>query len=142
MVDVPGPVSTALGFIPGQGSGENGKEKVGEIDKASGIRLKITGGGLGDRGTVTYVSGFGDQLNDILKNMLDSNSGTIINKQEALDDQKLDIADERAKRDARLEAQEAQLKRQFLFNDAIIQTLNSQGDFIKQQFEAMANAKK
>lgn len=142
MVSVPAGTSTALGFIPGQADGEKGKEKVGEIDDASGIRVKVSGGGLGDRGSVTYISGFGDQLNDILKGILDDKTGAIPNKQEALDNEKEDITEERTRLEERLAAQEARLKSNFLFNDAIIQTLNSQGDFIKQQFEAMANAQK
>ena len=48
-----------------------------------------------------------------------------------------DIDEEREKLDARMEAREARLRSQFLYNDAIIQTLNSTLDFVQQQFDAM-----
>ncbi len=50
--------------------------------------------------------------------------------------------DDRAKMEARISAQEARLKSQFLYNDALISTLNTTLDYVKQQFEAMNNSKK
>ena len=58
-------------------------------------------------------------------------------RQAALDDDLTDIYEEREKLDARMEAREARLRSQFLYNDAIIQTLNSTLDFVQQQFDAM-----
>ena len=140
MVDVPAGTSSTFGFISGQADGEPGAAKEGDIDAASGIRLKVTGGALGERGTVSYITGFGDQLNDILAGILDAKTGTIATKQSALDKEKEQLTADRERLDTRLAAQEARLKSQFLFNDAIIQKLNSTGDFITQQFEAMNRA--
>lgn len=140
MVDVPAGAAATFGFIAGRADGEAGKAKEGEIDPSSGIRLKVTGGSLGNRGDVTYITGFGDRLNDILGNILDGSSGTIKTRQDALDKEKLTITEDRERLDTRLAAQEARLKSQFLFNDAIIQKLNSTGDFIKQQFDAITGA--
>ena len=142
MVDVPGPSSSVFGFIKGVADGESGKAQEGEVDPASGIRLKITGGALGSRGDVNYISGFADQLNATLLGMLDKSDGIISNKQEALDDEKLKLTEERERLDTRIAAQEARLKSQFLYNDAIISKLTSTADFITQQFEAMNNANK
>ena len=142
MVDVPGPASAVFGFIAGKGDGQSGEERVGDIDKASGIRMKVTGATLGQRGSVTYISGFADQLNADLLAMLDNSNGLITNKQDALDNDKTKLADKRVALDARMEAQESRLKSQFLYNDLIVSKLNSTGDFIKQQFEAMNNANK
>ena len=142
MIDVPGPTSALFGFVNGKADGETGKAQVGNIDPSSGIRMKITGGALGDRGTLTYVSGFADQLNASLLSMLDSTSGLISNKLNALDNDKTKLAEKRETLDTRMSAQEARLKSQFLYNDAIVSKLNSTGDFIKQQFEAMNNANK
>jgi flagellar capping protein FliD len=139
MVDVPGPTSAILGFVNGKADGESGKAQEGNIDPASGIRMKVTGGALGSRGSITYISGFADQLNASLLAMLDKNDGIISNKLNALDNDKVQLADKRERLDTRMSAQEARLKSQFLFNDAIVSKLNSTGDFIKQQFEAMNN---
>jgi len=61
---------------------------------------------------------------------------------DALDNDKTKLAEKRESLDARMSAQEARLKSQFLYNDAIVSKLNSTGDFITQQFEAMNAAKK
>ena len=142
MVDVPGPTSAVFGFVNGKGDGETGKAKVGEIDPSSGIRLKITGGELGDRGSITYVSGFADQLNASLLSILDNKGGTISAKLNALDNDKQQLEEKKERLDQRMSAQEARLKSQFLYNDAIVSKLNSTSDFITQQFEAMNNSKK
>ncbi len=126
-----------FGFVRGTGDGEFGKEASGEEDPASGLRLKVTGGVIGERGSITYVSGFGDQLKEILDNFLDTSDGLIANKLAALDDDLEQVDEDRADLEARMEAQEARLKSQFLYNDAIIQTLNTTLDYVKQQFEVL-----
>ncbi|MFT6733853.1 MAG: flagellar capping protein FliD [Polaribacter sp.] len=142
MIDVPGPTSLVFGFINGTADGESGEAKVGNVDESSGIRLKITGGSIGQRGSVTYITGFADQLNEMLLGMLDKNNGLITNKQGSLDTDKETLLAKRTALDARMSAQEAILKSTFLYNDALVSKLNSTGDFIKQQFEAMNNYKK
>ena len=142
MVDVPGPTSAIFGFINGQADGQTGKAQEGQIDPSSGVRLKITGGALGDRGSVTYISGFADQLNASLLSLLDNKTGLITTKQNALDNDKVQLEEERERLNTRMSAQEARLKSQFLYNDAIVSKLNSTSDFITQQFEAMNNSKK
>ena len=142
MIDVPGPTSAIFGFINGQADGQTGEAQEGNIDPSSGVRLKITGGALGDRGTVTYISGFADQLNANLLSLLDNKTGLITTKQNALDNDKLQLEEKKERLDTRMSAQEARLKSQFLYNDAIVSKLNSTSDFITQQFEAMNNSKK
>ena len=130
--DLPNDAADLFGFVRGVGDGERGKDANGEIDDASGIRLKVTGGDIGYRGDVTYITGFGDQLKDILLNFLDNSSGTITNKLSALDQDITTIAEDRADLDARMNAQEARLKAKFLYNDSLIQTLNTTLDYVKQ----------
>ncbi len=137
MVEVSGAASSTFGFINGVANGSSGEAQDGDIDPASGIRIKVTGGELGDRGTVTYISGFADQLNETLLSMLDSSNGLITNKQNALTAEQDGLIEERAELDARMEAREALISAQFLYNDALVSTLNTTADFITQQFEAM-----
>lgn len=140
--DVNADAATAFGFVEGQADGEKGKAQNGEIDDASGIRLKVEGGDLGARGTVTYISGIADQLKDILQNFLDPNGGTLDTKLDALDRQQETLDEDRESFDARIAATEARLKAQFLYNDSIIATLKTTENYLTQQFEAMANANK
>jgi flagellar capping protein FliD len=140
MTDVPGSTSAVFGFVNGNADGESGKAQQGNIDPSSGIRMKVSGGELGSRGSITYISGFADQLNASLLAMLDKGDGILSNKLNSLDNDKDKLANERERLDTRMSAQEARLKSQFLFNDALVSKLNSTGDFITQQFEAMNRA--
>jgi|TARA_B110000211_G_scaffold19496_1_gene20152 flagellar capping protein FliD len=135
--DLTGEAADLFGFVRGIGDGERGQDSNGEVDDASGLRLKITGGDIGDRGAVTYISGFGDQLRDLLLNYLDSSDGTIANKLSALDGDLGTVDEDRVELNTRIDAQEARLKAKFLYNDALIQTLNTTLDYVKQQFDAL-----
>ncbi|GAA6134924.1 hypothetical protein NBRC116188_17140 [Oceaniserpentilla sp. 4NH20-0058] len=138
--DISNDASDALGFTVGQGDGETGKAQNGDIDDASGIRVKVQGGDVGDRGSVTYIAGIADQLKDLLQNILDPNRGTLATKFDTLDRQNETLAEDRESFEARISATEARLKAQFLYNDSIIASLKTTENFLTQQFEAMANA--
>jgi len=142
ITDISSDAATAFGFTVGQGDGETGKSKDGEIDDASGIRLKIEGGDLGDRGSITYVSGIADQLKNLLQSILDPKGGTLDTKFNALEKQQVTLDEDKESFDARISATEARLKSQFLYNDLIISSLKTTENYLTQQFEAMANAKK
>src|SRR5690606_4199580 len=135
-------VAAVFGFVTGIGDGAKGKAQVGEVDAASGLRLKITGGNVGSRGSVTYVSGFGDRLKDIMDGFLNGQNSVIAGRERALDTEVKNIGEDRERMEIRLAASEARLRASFLFNDAIISTLNTTLDYVKQQFEAMANSNK
>jgi flagellar hook-associated protein 2 len=142
ITDISSDAATAFGFTVGQGSGETGQSKDGEIDDASGIRIKVEGGDLGDRGSVTYVSGIADQLKNLLQSILDPKGGTLDTKFNALEKQQVTLDEDKESFDARIAATEARLKSQFLYNDLIISSLKTTENFLTQQFEAMANSKK
>lgn len=135
-------VSAVFGFVNGYGDGEKGKEQVGEPSGASGLRLKVTGGAVGDRGSVTFVSGFGDQLKNILNGFLNGAKSTVATRQQALDTETANIATERTRLNERLAATEARLRSSFMYNDGIIAKMNSTLSYVQQQFEAMAAAGK
>lgn len=142
ITEISSEAADAFGFVKGIGEGTRGTDADGEIDKASGVRVKVVGGGVGERGSVTYVSGFADQLNDIMSKFLNGDKSLISIKENALKLDKDEIAVDRKKLDTRVEAFEVRLKSQFRANDAIIQKLKTTQDFIKQQFEAINNSKK
>ncbi len=142
ITDISSDAATAFGFTVGQGDGETGKSKDGEIDDASGIRIKVEGGDLGARGSITYVSGIADQLKNLLQSILDPDGGTLDTKFDALEAQQVTLDEDTEAFDARIAATEARLKSQFLYNDLIISSLKATENFLTQQFEAMANANK
>src|SRR5690554_5043135 len=135
-------VTDIFGFVLGRGDGEAGKAQQGEQSGASGIRLRVTGGALGNRGTVGFVSGFGDQLKKIMDSFLNSSRSIVAGREQGLDRELENVAYERERLNERMEAQENRLKASFLYNDAIVAKLNSTLDFVKMQFEAMSKSKK
>ena len=124
-------------MVKGIGDGEVCSERKGERDDASGIRLTVTGGSIGARGTVSYVTGFADQLKDTLSTFLNGDTSLLSVRQQGLEQDKEDIATDRSDLDSRISAMEARLKSQFLYNDAIIQKLTNTQDFVKQQFDVL-----
>lgn len=142
ITDISTEASKAFGFVKGIGDGASGSDKEGEIDDASGVRVKVTGGDLGSRGSVTYVSGIADQLKALLQDYLDPNGGLLATKFETLDTQNETLAEEKESFEERISAKEALLAAQFAYNDSIIATLNTTSDYLQRQFDAMSAAAK
>jgi len=142
MTTVSAAAATAYGFEVGQGDGEVGNDAVGQIDGASGIRLKILGGAIGDRGSVNYISGLADQINNLLETYLATNTGTLNLKVDGLNDDLTGLAEEQSELDIRMEAQEQLLRAKFLAADSIIATIKTMETFMTQQFEAFTAANK
>lgn len=138
ITDISTEAAAVFGFTKGIGDGEKGADQQGEIDDASGLRIKITGGNTGERGTVTYVSGFGSQLAELMESIVTDSDSIISNKLNSLNDDLDSIAEDRESLEIRMTAKEDLLKSKFLYNDSIIQTLNTTLDYIEQQFDALA----
>ncbi len=134
--------ATAYGFEVGQADGAVGVNVDGQVDGASGIRLKILGGATGARGTVNYISGLADQLNELLETYLQTNTGTLNLKVDGLNDDLADLAEEQSDLDIRMEAQEQLLRAKFLAADSIIASIKNTELFLTQQFEAFTAASK
>ncbi|MEJ2062846.1 MAG: flagellar filament capping protein FliD [Reinekea sp.] len=114
----------------------DGKDAVGDVDDATGLMLKISGTRTGDRGSVTYVEGILSSLDTFLDSILGS-KGLLTLKEEALSDDQEDIQKEVDELDSRMQTFQEKLASKFLYNDTIISKLNTVGDFLTQQFEAM-----
>ncbi len=140
ITEISAEASAVFGFIKGIGDGERGADAQGDVDAASGLRLKVTGGSVGERGSVTYVSGFGDQMADLLESLLSGSDSVIQSKLSSLEDRATEIEEEKAALDERMNVQEELLKSAFSYNDALISTLNTTLDYIEQQFEALSNS--
>ncbi len=140
-----GNAGSILGFSLGQGAlGRSGEDARGESDPAAGLRLRITGGPLGDRGTVTYVKGIANDLSNALQGFLDPN-GILNNRTNTLNRELESIADKRTALNERLARSEQRLQASFTTNDLIIQQINSSADFLTSQLqmlEALATPRK
>jgi flagellar hook-associated protein 2 len=106
-------------------------------DDSQGIRLTIEGTATGDRGTVTYIEGVGEQLVDFITNAI-SIEGALTAKTDTLNQQLALIAEERTDLEERIETLTSRLARQFTAADILINQLNSTQDFISAQLNALA----
>ncbi len=125
---------TALGF--GVGAGTPGRDANAEPDPAGGVSLQITGGMLGDRGTVSLVRGIMNRIDQALNSAL-SFGGLFANKQSSLDAQAKDLADQKSAFETRMTALTTRLQTQFAAADALISKLNSTSTFLSQQLSAL-----
>lgn len=110
-------------------------------DDSESIRLLISGGSTGDRGTVSYIEGVGEQMVDLINSFLGAN-GVITAKNERLNAALAEISQERVSLEQRITSLNERLVRQFTAADIIIAQLNSTQDFIAQQLEAIVASNK
>ncbi|BCE02273.1 flagellar filament capping protein FliD [Marinicellulosiphila megalodicopiae] len=132
--------STMTGFTTAN-QGVQGTNSSGSVDDAAGLQLKVSGGPTGERGTVSYIKGAADSLKSLINSFL-KNDGVMTTKINDLENEIVDIEEDRTKLNERLDSSLDRLKRQFLFNDKIISSLKTTENFLTQQFEAMAASNK
>lgn len=125
-------LTSELGLEVGGGFAGSEGTRAGRSVGAAGLQFGVFGGALGDRGRIDFTRGAGDRIDALLEGLLGSD-GAIGRREEALRTELADIADERARFDERIAAQEARLRSQFATNDALIAQLNSTSDFLTNQ---------
>lgn len=137
IVDLQGNAGSVLGFSTGRGSrGEIGRDASGEPDPSSGLRLQITGGDVGDRGTVSYTRGVADRMNTLLESFL-APGGVLSGRQESLSGELEKIAERRTELDERMARSERRLQSSFTANDLIIARFNTTADFLTSQLSML-----
>lgn len=135
--EITGIAGSVFGFVSGQGAkGAVGTVAQGIPDDSSGIRVRVSGGSIGSRGTVSFVRGVADQLDTLLDTFLDTN-GLLSNRTDGLNAELEGIAEERVDLDARLALSEERLRASFLANDLIISNLNTTADFLSSQLRLL-----
>jgi len=132
-----GNAAGVFGFTTGAGAvGRSGTNASGTADAASGIRLTVTGGDLGSRGTVSYIKGIAEDLSVLMDSFLDT-GGLFSTRTSTLRTELESIADSRTALEERIARSEARLRTSFLANDIIISSLNSTADFLTSQLAAL-----
>lgn len=125
-------------YLVGAAPEENGRPVKND---ALGLRIQISGGALGERGSVSYIEGIGEQMVDLVNNMLGSN-GVITAKNERLNKELEFIAQERVSMEQRVQSLNARLVKQFTSADILVARLNSTQDFISAQLDAIVSSNK
>lgn len=124
------------GTIGGVAATGSGRILTGTGD-AAGLKLEITGGSTGDRGTVNFTRGFADQLNTLVTGLLDDDDGMFDPLTESLRERISRIEDERLDLSRRLENLEQRLRAEFNAMDRILGQLQGTSDFLTRQLETI-----
>lgn len=132
--------SSELGLTVGSGTDGTTVTSSTGVNNSESIVLKITGSATGNRGSVSYIEGIGEQMVDLINGFLGAN-GPITTKNDGLNAQLDEIAKDRVSLNLRIESLNARLVRQFTSADIAISRLNSTADFVKQQLDALAPSK-
>lgn len=132
-----GPTSTAgvdvAGTIGGMEAGGSGQYLTGAIGTtAEGLKLLITGGTTGNRGTIDFSRGFADKLKDLVSGYLGS-AGLIADRTSGLKSSIKHIDTTRESINARLMETEKRYRAQFSALDATISSMNQTSLFLQQQ---------
>ena len=127
-------VAGTINGVEASGSGQTLTAASG--NKSEGIRILVTGSATGDRGTVSYIEGVGEQMVDMVNSLLGAN-GAITAKNERLNSQLQFIAEERVALEERIITLNDRLVAQFTAADILISQLNSTQEYISAQLDAL-----
>jgi flagellar hook-associated protein 2 len=108
----------------------------GQTLTGGGLSVEVTGDTTGDRGTVSYASGFAARLTGVLQDMLD-NEGMIAAKTNGINRSIKDIDHQRDVLNDRMTGIEARYRAQFTALDTLIASLNSTSNFLTQQLASL-----
>ena len=100
------------------------------------MKILVTGGALGSRGTGSYIKGVAEDLSVLMDSYLGS-SGLFATRTDTLNAELENIAEQRTALNERIARSEARLRASFLANDKIINQLNTTADYLTSQLQAL-----
>ncbi|WP_160060462.1 flagellar filament capping protein FliD [Psychromonas sp. L1A2] len=136
------------GLIDGNVALGDGQSLLSDIGDSKGLQAVITGGGLGDRGTVSYSQGISSLLDNTLDGIIDSNvsatDGDISNSGSTIDS-KLDslykeitsLEEQEVTLNYRMDNLEERLYTQFNAMDIAVSNLNSLMDYLDSALDSL-----
>jgi len=122
-VDVQGSIGGVMATGNGQILTANGD--------ATGLKIEVSGGSTGNRGTLVFSRGIADQLSQYINKYMDNDiiGDRISGIQTSIDD----ISRQRDELDRRLASLESRLQARFTALDVLVNKLQSSGNFLSQQ---------
>lgn len=111
------------------GSGQN---LTATMSNAEGLKVQVTGGAIGSRGTVSYLQGYAYQLDKLMDSFLGS-SGTIASVTDGANRSIKDINAQRDVLNRRLQAIEARYRAQFSALDVMMSNMTQTSNYLTQQ---------
>lgn len=130
-------VAGSINGIPATGSGQTLTGATGST--TDGLKLQVTGGAVGARGTVNFSQGYAYQLNSVLSNFLSSPS-LISSRTDGINRSIKDIQHQRDVMNTRLAATEARYRAQFTALDTLISSMTQTSNYLTQQLANLPKA--
>ena len=121
-----------IGGVTATGSGQFLTGNSG----ASGLKILIDGGALGDRGSISFARGFAERFDSFVTNLLGDEgifSSTIGSIESGIDR----ISDDRATLSRRIDSIEQRLRSQFIALDLLVSRSQSTSNFLTAQLAAL-----
>ncbi|MDC7702174.1 flagellar filament capping protein FliD [Vogesella indigofera] len=129
--------ASVAGTIGGYAARGDGSKLIGAIGTpVEGLTIDLSGGTIGDRGSLTYTQGFSFNLDKKLEGMLSTN-GTLDSFNKGLNASLKDLQKQQDTMAKRLETTEARYKAQFNAMDRLLAQLNASSSFLTQQISSM-----
>lgn len=125
-------VAGTIGGVEATGSGQ----LLTGTGAAEGLKLEITGGVTGDRGTVAFSQGYAYQLNGFINELLDSN-GIFTSATDSLNSQIKDVGVDRETLARRMTTYEDRIRAQFTAMDILVSQLRTTSDFLTSQLSTL-----
>ena len=128
-------VAGTIGGQPVVGSGQTLTGAPGS--PADGLKVEVTGGGVGDRGTVSFSQGYAYQLNNLATSFLGTD-GLITGRTKGINNSIKDVADQRQRFADKLDTIEARYRAQYSRLDVTLSKLTSTQTYLTQQLASIA----
>lgn len=126
-----------VGGATGAGSGQNLTGATGS--SAEGLKLLVSGGVTGARGTVNFSQGYAYQLDKLVDNLIGS-SGVLSSRTDGINQSIKDIGNRRDTLNRRLLDVEARYRKQFTALDTLISNMNQTSTYLSQQLANLPKA--
>lgn len=109
----------------------------GNRGDVSGLQVRINGGSVGSRGTISFIEGVGERTVNLITDIVGQN-GSIEARTDGLQAELDRIAEDRVQLEERIASYRERLVAQFSAADSLIAQLNSTRDYVSQQLAALA----
>jgi len=125
------------GTINGVAALGTGQYLTSSTGDSKGLKLLVSGGATGARGTATMTRGYADQLISTVDKYVDKTTGLLKVREDAINDKLKSYTADGVKLDARYETLLSRYRRQFSTLNALLGSLDMQSEWMKTSFEGL-----
>ena len=126
-------VAGTINGTPANGSGQTLFSKDGV---ASGIKILVNGGSIGERGQVNYSQGYAHKLDTLLTAIL-AKDGQLESRKNGINSSIKDIGNSRETLEQRLPLQEARYRKQYSTLETTLSNMNKTSTYLTQQLSSL-----